>query len=43
MDAPLVNQKAQGLWLRQEIEAGHLGQRKDSRIEPGARRFTGKV
>ena len=30
MDAPLVNQKAQGLWLRQEIELEHPGDRKDS-------------
>jgi len=31
-----------GLWLRQEVEVGHLEERRDSEIEPG-RRFSGKM
>jgi hypothetical protein len=42
MDALPLNYKAYGLWLRQEIEMGHKGSRKNSGIEPG-RRFAGKM
>lgn len=35
MSASPVNYKAYGQWRRQEMEEGHLGDRKDSGIEPG--------
>ena len=42
MNVSPVNLKAYDLWLRQEIEVGHLIQRKDSRKESGGR-FTRKM
>lgn len=36
-------QKANGLWVRQEIEVGHPGGRKDSGIELGVGVWPGKM
>ena len=37
MDVTPINNKSDGLWLRQEIGGGTSGRRKDSGIEPGGR------
>jgi hypothetical protein len=37
MDASPVNLKANGLWLRQDIDGRTFRSRKNSRIEPGRR------
>ena len=39
VDVAPVNNKSDGLWLRQEIGGGTSGRRENSGIEPG-RRFT---
>jgi hypothetical protein len=43
MNVAPINKKSDSLWLRQEIEGGHLGDRENSGIEPERKIHPGRL